>query len=196
MVCVQVDVLTQPSVADQVRVITYSCGQPPAVVASVYVGVGAVWQLSVAVALPVLPGSVLAVHSIVTLAGHVIAGGVVSSIVMSCAHVLLLPHASVAVHTRVNSFEQLPSPGMSSYVMLVTTAVQASVAVAVPVAAGRMLSSHSTVTLPGHAMTGGVVSTMVITAVHVLVRPQASVAVNVTVWLPVAPQPSLKPFGL
>ncbi len=58
-------------------------------------------QLSVAVALPVLAGIVLAVHAIVMLLGHVIAGAVLSSTVMVCTHVLVLPQSSVAVHVRV-----------------------------------------------------------------------------------------------
>jgi hypothetical protein len=58
-------------------------------------------QLSVAVALPVFAGSVLAVHSIVILPGHVIVGAVLSSTVMVWTHVLLLPQSSVAVQVRV-----------------------------------------------------------------------------------------------
>ena len=46
--------------------------------ASVNVTTGASSQLSVAVAEPVLAGKVLAVHCMVTLAGHVMTGGVSS----------------------------------------------------------------------------------------------------------------------
>ena len=63
----------------QVRVIVRSCGHAPAIVASVKVTVGVPSQLSDAVAVPVLAGSVLAVHCIVVLGGQVIVGAVLSS---------------------------------------------------------------------------------------------------------------------
>jgi hypothetical protein len=53
-----------------------------AVVISINAIVGVGSQLSVAVAVPVFAGSVLAVQSIVTLTGHVITGGVLSSTVI------------------------------------------------------------------------------------------------------------------
>ena len=74
MICIQEVLFPHPSVAVHVRVIVLSCGHPPATVASLKVTVGAAAQLSVAVAEPVLAGSVLAVHCMVTLAGQVIAG--------------------------------------------------------------------------------------------------------------------------
>lgn len=55
-----------------------SWGQAPPTVTSEDVIVGALSQASVAVAEPVFAGSVLAVHSIVILAGHEITGGVLS----------------------------------------------------------------------------------------------------------------------
>ena len=80
IVWLQVFMFPQSSVAFHVRVMVYSCGQVgEAIVASVKLKVGIASQLSVAVALPVLAGKVLAVHSIVVLAGHVIIGGVLSS---------------------------------------------------------------------------------------------------------------------
>ena len=55
-----------------------------AVVTSLYVTTGAGSQLSVAVAFPVLDGSVLAVHSMVIFGGHsVMTGGVLSSTVIT-----------------------------------------------------------------------------------------------------------------
>jgi hypothetical protein len=45
--------------------------------------VGETSQTSVAVAVPVFAGAVLAVHSIVTLTGHVKAGGKLSSLVIN-----------------------------------------------------------------------------------------------------------------
>ena len=101
IICTHVDELLHASVALHVLVIVYSCGHPPATVASEKVTPGTE-QLSVAVAIPVEGGKVLAVHSIVLLAGHdVIVGGVESSTVMVCIHVEELLHASVARHVRV-----------------------------------------------------------------------------------------------
>ena len=57
--------------------------------------------MSVPEAVPVLAGSVLAVHSMVTLPGHAIDGGKVSSSNMDCTHELELPQSSVATHVRV-----------------------------------------------------------------------------------------------
>jgi hypothetical protein len=58
-------------------------------------------QLSVAVAVPVLAGNVTAVHSIVISTGHVMIGGVLSSTVIVCTHVVLLPQSSVALQVLV-----------------------------------------------------------------------------------------------
>ena len=58
----QVLTFPQSSVADQVRVIVLSCGHAPPAVTSLNVTVGEVSQLSVAVAVPVFAGAVLAVH--------------------------------------------------------------------------------------------------------------------------------------
>ena len=65
---------------------------------SLYSSAGALSQLSVPVAKPVFAGNVLAVHSIVIFTGQVMTGGVLSSTVMDCRHVELLPQSSVAVH--------------------------------------------------------------------------------------------------
>ena len=67
---------------------------------SVNVITGDASQLSVAEAVPVLPGNVFDVHSIVTSAGQVTTGGVLSSTVITCRHVLEFPHSSVALHVR------------------------------------------------------------------------------------------------
>ena len=68
-------------------------------------------QLSVAVAIPVVAGSVLDVHCIVTLAGQVITGGVLSSTVMVWVHVLEFPHASVALHNLLMTYSDGHAPG-------------------------------------------------------------------------------------
>ena len=62
IVCIQVLVLPHPSEADQVRVIVVNIGHDPATVTSLNVMVGEAIQLSVAVAVPVAGGNVLAVH--------------------------------------------------------------------------------------------------------------------------------------
>jgi hypothetical protein len=63
--------------------------------------VGVASQLSVAVANPVLPGSVEEEHSIETFGGQVMAGGVLSTIVICCKQVLEFPQSSVADHVLV-----------------------------------------------------------------------------------------------
>ena len=63
MTCKQVLEFPQSSVALHVLLIVYSCGHAPATVTSVDVIVGVASQLSVAVAVPLVPpGAVLAVH--------------------------------------------------------------------------------------------------------------------------------------
>ena len=68
-------------------------------------------QLSVAVALPVLEGSVPASHSTSMSAGQVMTGGVVSSMVMVCVQEVALPQASVAVQV-LNRVPVVPQPVM------------------------------------------------------------------------------------
>ena len=68
---------------------------------SAYVIVGDKSQLSVDVAKPVEGGRVETEHSMVTLAGHVIKGGLLSSIVMTWLQVLVLPQSSVDSHVLV-----------------------------------------------------------------------------------------------
>ena len=68
-------------------------------------------QSSVAVAVPVLAGSVEAEQSIVVLAGQLITGACVSVTVIVCVQVLELPQLSVAVQVRVMTWlpAQLPA---------------------------------------------------------------------------------------
>jgi len=93
--------LPQSSVAVQVRVMVYSWGHMPPAVTSANVIVGVPSQLSVAVAVPVLAGAVLAVHWIVMLGGQVMAGARLSSMVIDWTHVLKLPQSSWARQVRV-----------------------------------------------------------------------------------------------
>ena len=140
-----------------------SWGHPPLAVISVKVMVGEVSQLSVAVAVPVLAGNVLAVHCMVTFEGQVIVGIPVSITSMDCRHVLVLPQPSVADHVRliVLNNGQIPATVTSLNVMI-GLAIQLSVAVADPVFAGNVLSVHWIVTSPGQTITGGVVSSTLI----------------------------------
>ena len=64
--------------AFHVRVMVLSWGHPAAIVTSVKVMTGAPSQLSVAVAVPVLAGNVLAVHNTVIFGGQVIDGPLLS----------------------------------------------------------------------------------------------------------------------
>jgi hypothetical protein len=57
-------------------------------------------QVSLPVAAPVAEGSVEAVHSTVTSGTSLMVGGVVSTTVMVCSLVAMLPQASVAFQVR------------------------------------------------------------------------------------------------
>ena len=106
-----------------------------------------------------LSGDVESVHSMVMSCGQVIVGAWLSSTVMSCSQVLLLPQASVAL--QILEIEpprgQAPAVVTSLYV-IVGEASQLSVAVAIPVLSGEVESVHSMVIDTGQVMTGGVVS--------------------------------------
>jgi hypothetical protein len=143
IICTHVPVLPQSSVALQVRVIVDSCGHDPAVITSPKVIVGVASQLSVAVAVPVLAGAVLAVQVIVTLGGQVIEGAMLSSTVMVCTQVLLLPQSSVARHVRAIEDSCGQPPGVTTSVkVMVGVPSQLSVAVALPVLPGAVLAVH------------------------------------------------------
>ena len=89
------------SVAVQTLVITELL-PVPATVVSAYVTVTSLSQLSLAAAVPVAEGSVLALHSTVTFAGEVVnVGAVVSLGITSKVHVETFPAASVAVIVTV-----------------------------------------------------------------------------------------------
>ena len=114
----------------------YSCGQVgDATVASVKLTAGIKSQLSVAVALPVFAGKVLAVHSIVVLAGHVIIGAVLSSTTIVWLQVLILPQSSVAFQVLmiVYSCGHVGEATVKSLKVTAGIASQLSVAVATPV---------------------------------------------------------------
>jgi len=82
MIWLQVFIFPQSSADVHVLVIIKACGQDPVMMTSVDVMVGDRSQLSMLVAFPVLAGSELAVHSIVTSAGQEMAGPTLSTTVI------------------------------------------------------------------------------------------------------------------
>src|SRR6266571_3212352 len=99
MVWMQRELLPQASVAIQVRAMTLV---PPQLVVTESLKLRLTEpQPSRAVATPVKLVLVSAGHSSTTFVGQVMTGGVVSSTVIVCAQLLLLPQASVAVQVRV-----------------------------------------------------------------------------------------------
>ena len=114
--CTQVLELPQLSVALHVREMILSWGQAPPAVASVNVMAGVTSHISVAVALPVFAGAVLAVQETDTFAGQVITGGVLSVSTIICIHILVLPLSSVAFQVRVMMY-----PNAQSCVAVVTS---------------------------------------------------------------------------
>jgi hypothetical protein len=99
--CRHVLELPQSSVAIQVLEIIRSWGHPPAAVTSEKVTAGELSHASDAVAEPVLPGAVLAVHDIVVFDGQLMTGGILSVKVIICIQVIMLPLLSVAFQVRV-----------------------------------------------------------------------------------------------
>ncbi len=98
--------LPQSSLAFHVRVMVR--GQPQPLVESQYQTCTQESQLSVAVARPVLHGSVLWPQLMVFVGGQQMVGGTLSVIVMYCVQYAELPQASVAFHLREMIFGQVP----------------------------------------------------------------------------------------
>ncbi len=97
IICVQQAELPLSSVAFQVRLILYPNPQSlDATVTSVCVMVGVASQKSVAVAVPVLAGSVLPVQETVTFPGQDMIGGVLSFTITLYWQMRVLPQGSVA----------------------------------------------------------------------------------------------------
>src|SRR2546426_7358488 len=100
-------------------------------------------QLSVAVAEPVLPGSVLSPHCRCLSGGQVMTGGVVSTKSMCWTQVAVLPHPSVAFQVRsIPATPAQPAGVPASVELISTTPPQLSLAVADPVLLGPVLSPH------------------------------------------------------
>src|SRR5438132_82916 len=116
-------------------------------------------QLSVAVALPVLIGALDLLHWKGLSAGQMMTGGVVSTKVMCCTHVLMFPQLSVAFQVRSIPALPVQLTGVAvSVKVIITIPPQLSVAVAVPVLDGAVKSPHCSCLSAGQVMTGGVVS--------------------------------------
>jgi len=165
MVCITTLLLLQESIASQRRRIVRALPQL-LLTLSLKLTFTAL-QASVAVALPVALGAMLAPHSTVTFVGAVIVGGEVSRTVIVCTQVELLPQGSVARQVR-EMILVLPQLLAVESLKVITGVPQVSVAVAMPVAFVVVTAGQLSVTEAGHVMTGAVAST------------------TVTVWLQVA----------
>jgi hypothetical protein len=182
IVCRQVDELPQSSAAFQVLLMVYSCGQPPAIVISADVIVGVPSQLSVAVAVPVLAGSVLAVQRTVILGGQVNTGPRLSSTKMVCTQELELPQSSAAFQVLVMVYSCGHAPAaVTSAEVIVGVASQLSVAVAVPVFAGKVLAVQRMVIFGGQVSTGPALSSTKMVWTHEPELPQSSAIFQVRV---------------
>src|SRR5207247_2171461 len=134
-------------------------------------------QLSVAVALPVSAGSVESPQTKTSSAGQAITGGVVSAKVMCCTQALMLPQASVAFQVRSMPALPVQLAGVAASVWVMTGVLpQLSVAVALPVSAGTVESPQARILSGGQAITGEVVSLIVMVWLQVLKLPLESVA--------------------
>src|SRR6476661_1672783 len=119
-------------------------------------------------------------HSMVAAAGtEVNTGAVLSSTVITCEAVAVLPQASVAINVLVRVYSLAQVPGAEASLLVMLTVPHASLAVAVP---NDGVSGHSMVAAAGTEVnTGAVLSVTVIVCEAVAVLPHASVAINVLV---------------
>ncbi len=178
IVCDAVAVFPQPSSAVQVRVILKSPGHAPFVVTSAKLKEGTP-QLSVAVG---TSKEGVPPHSIVVTPGNPeITGGTVSSTLMVCVAVAVLPQPSSAVQVRVILYSEVQVPLVVLSAKVKTGVPQLSVAVGV---VHEGVPEHSIIEGPGNPeITGGIVSSILIIWEAVAVFPQSSVAVQVLVML-------------
>jgi uncharacterized protein (DUF736 family) len=133
-----------------------------------------------------------------------IVGAIVSIIVNVAVVLVALPHESVAVNVTVAA-PVAPQPSLKTVKLFVhLTPLHTSLADAPPLLANHAANaavlpcpSHATVKSDASvSIVGAIVSIIVNVAVVLVALPHESVAVNVTVAAPVAPQPSLKPVKL
>jgi hypothetical protein len=121
-------------------------------------------------------------HSIVEAAPTpLITGAVLSSTVIVCEAVELLPHASVAVQVLVTLYSLAQLPGDVASANVIDDVPHASEAVGL---LNVGVAGHSIVECPPTPLiTGGVVSSTVMVCEAVELLPHASVAVHVLVTL-------------
>ena len=145
--------------------------------------VGVPSQLSVDNGDPVFAGKVLAVQEMVTFAGQVIDGPVLSSIVMTWMQVMKLPQSSSDRQVRVMVYAWLQdgNEAVTSVYVSEGEPSQLSLDVAVPVFAGSVLAEQEIVTFDGHVTDGGMSSVRTMPCTHVETLPQSSVALQVRV---------------
>jgi hypothetical protein len=175
-----VELLPQSSVAVQVRVMLYSCGQVPGVLLSANVRVGVASQSSVAVAVSE-PKLAIAGHSTLALTvGQVITGGVSSTTVMVRLQVAELPQSSIATQVLVTTYSCAQGPAvLLSVNVTVGVASQRSVAVA---GSNTGIAGHEMLAWTiGQVIVGAVLSSTEILRLQVAEFPQASVTVQVRV---------------
>jgi hypothetical protein len=145
-------------------------------------------QPSTAVAAPVTFVLVsVAGHSSTTSAGQVITGGVVSTTVIVCTQLALLPQASDAVQVRRITLV-LPQRFVTESTKPIVVSPQPSRAVATPVELVLVSPGHSIVTFVGQIMLGGVVSRTVMVCTQLAEFPHPSIAVQVRAMIFVPPQ--------
>ena len=170
--------LPHASVAVQVLVTLYSLAHVPCVVTSACSSVVAPHaSLDVGVENTGVNG-----HSIVAaLPTPLITGAVLSSTVIVCLAVAVLPHASVAVHVLFTEYSLAHVPCVVTSACSSVVAPHASLDVGVE---NTGVNGHSIVAaLPTPLITGAVLSSTVIVWLAVAVLPHASVAVHVLVTL-------------
>src|SRR5438067_241597 len=189
IVCVQLALLPQPSVAVQVRRIMPLPVQLVLPKASTKLMSAIPLQLSVAVATPVLSVVGNVVHSSVMSVGQVMIGRVVSLKLMVCVQLALFPQRSVAVQVR----RMVPRPvqlvvSKASRKLTLETPLHVSVAVALPALFVVGDTVHSRVMSLGQVMTGGVVSWKLIVCTQLVRLPQPSIAVQVRRMAPLPVQ--------
>src|SRR4249919_3496277 len=174
--CEAVAVLPHASAAINVLVRVYSLAHVPGALASVEVMLTAP-HASLAVG---VPNDGVSGHSMVAATGtEVNIGAVLSSTVITCEAVAVLPQASVAINVLVRVYSLTHVPGALASVEVMLTAPHASLAVGVP---NDGVSGHSMVAATGTEVnTGAVLSSTVITCEAVAVLPHASVKKNVLV---------------
>src|SRR4026207_2198724 len=180
IVCTQVALLPQPSVA--LYVLNVVSVQPDVLVLSLtkVIVIGPV-QLSVAVTNVTSGGGTGPLHTMVGAAGHVITGGVTSTVlVIVCTQVALLPQPSVALYVLNVVSVQPDVLVLSLTKVIVIGPVQLSVAVTSVMSGAGTGPLHIMVGAPGQVIVGGVTSTvLVIVCTQVALLPQPSVALYV-----------------